>query len=88
MKPLLTYMLHRIHVSFHINASIYAVIIVGLSQLMYDVTEGPLETVSVCVTIELGSLGSDVSVILMTPVTGSTVIGKSSYWAKVFFARY
>ena len=50
-----------------------------LSQLMYQVTEGPLlgpfaEAV-VCVTIAVGSAGRDIAVNLVTPVTGPNVIG-------------
>ena len=47
---------------------------------MYQVTEGPLlgpfAEVMVCVIIDFGSLGQDVSVNLVTPITGSFVIGK------------
>ena len=50
---------------------------------MYQATEGPLlgppTVVMVCATIQLGSLGRDVSVNLVTPVTGSAVIGKSQF---------
>ena len=50
--------------------------------MMYEATEGPLlgplATVSVCVSIvvALDSLGTDVSVNILTPLTGPSVIGK------------
>ena len=53
---------------------------------MYQVTEGPLlgpsSELMICVTIDFGSLGRDVSVNLVTPITGSSVIGKTELMYK------
>ena len=53
----------------------HTVIIVGLSSTSYGVTEGPNAVATVCVTIQLGSVGRDVAVLLFTPVTGSVITG-------------
>ena len=60
-----------IFISFH------AAIIVGLSSLSYQATEGPGAVASVCATIEVAirPLRRDTSVYLFTPVTGATVTG-------------
>ena len=72
------------HITFtHDHIYSCTAILVRLSQLMYQVTEGPLlgpaADVMVCATIQLGSLGRDVSVNLVTPATGPAVIGKSQF---------
>lgn len=55
--------------------SAHTVIFVGLLQLSYEVTEGPLlgpsTTVSVCTGIEVGSASRNISVSLVTPITGT-----------------
>ena len=55
-----------------------AVIVVGLSQLTYQVTEAPNAVATVCATIEvaLGSVSKDTIVNLVTPLTGSMVTGE------------
>ena len=49
--------------------------------MSYSVTEGPLlgppATVSVCATIQLGTVGRDVAVNIYTPVTGSVITGRA-----------
>jgi hypothetical protein len=54
------------------------VIVVGLSSLTYQATEGPSAVASVCATIEVaaGPVSRDMVVYLITPVTGSTITGK------------
>ena len=47
--------------------------------MSYKVTEGPNAVVSVCATIQLGSVGRDVAVILVTPVTGTVLTGGLLY---------
>ena len=53
-------------------------IVVGLSSLMYQATEGPDAVASVCATIEVaaGPVSRDTIVYLVTPITGSTITGK------------
>ena len=55
-----------------------SVIVVGLSSLMYEATEGPNAVATVCATIEVatGSVSKDTVVSLVTPITGPSVIGK------------
>ena len=57
----------------------HTVIIVGLSSMSYPVSEGPHlgsnAVVSVCTTIQLGTVGRDVAVNIVTPVTGSIITG-------------
>ena len=55
----------------------HAAIIVGLSSLTYQATEGPDAVTSVCASIEVAvrPLRRDTSVYLFTPVNGATVIG-------------
>ena len=58
-------------IPFHSSSG--AVIQVSLSQLVYEATESPGAEVSICVVIELGSVSSDTSVQLITPLsTAST----------------
>ena len=61
----------------HDHYLIHAAIIVGLSSLMYQATEGPGAVASVCASIEVAvrPLRRDTSVYLFTPVTGATVTG-------------
>lgn len=58
---------------------LFAVITVGILQSSYRITEGtllgPPANVSVCAKIEVGFLGTDVSVILSTPLSGPSVTG-------------
>ena len=53
-------------------------IVVGLSSLTYQATEGPGAVASVCATIEIaiGPVSRDMIVYLVTPVTGSSITGK------------
>ena len=50
----------------------------GLSQLMYDATEGPNSVATVCATIEvaLAPVSKDTIVNLITPITGTTITGE------------
>ena len=50
------------------------VVIIGLSSLVYQVTEGPSAVVTVCATIQLGSVGREVAINLTTQVTGPGAI--------------
>ena len=52
-------------------------IVVGLSSLTYQATEGPGAVASVCATIEVaaGPVSRDMVVYLITPVTGSAITG-------------
>lgn len=54
---------------------LYAVVIIGLSSMTYQVTEGPNAVATVCATIQLGSVGKDVAVNLTTQVTGEVITG-------------
>lgn len=49
----------------------------GLSELTYLATEGPASQVSICVNILLGSLSSDTTVHLLTPLSGA-LTGKTT----------
>ena len=62
------------HYNFLISPS---VIVVGLSSLTYQATEGPNAVATVCATIEVaaGPVSRDMVVYLVTPVTGSTITG-------------
>ena len=55
-----------------------SVIVVGLSQLTYQVSEGPNAVATVCATIEvaLGSVSKDTIVNLVTPLSGAAVTGE------------
>ena len=55
-------------------------IVVGLSSLTYQATEGPGAVASVCATIEVaaGPVSRDMVVYLITPVTGSAITGKNA----------
>lgn len=72
-----TVMLYPKILLFTANLIFYTAIIVGLSSLMYQATEGPNAVASVCATIEVAiqPLRRDTSVYLFTPVTGAAVIG-------------
>ena len=59
----------------HTHTYIHTVIIVGLSSMSYRVIEDPNAVATVCATIQLGSVGRDVAVLLFTPVTGSVITG-------------
>ena len=52
----------------------------GLSSKSYSVSEGPLHSpnkvVSICATIQVGTVGRDVAVNIFTPVQGSAITGK------------
>ena len=66
----------------HCSSSIFfTAIIVGLSSLTYQATEGPNAVASVCATIEVAvrPLRRDTSVYLFTPVTGAAVIGNCMF---------
>ena len=60
---------------FHHNNT---VLIVGLSQLTYEVAEGPSAVATVCATIEvaLGPVSRDTVVNIATPLTGASVTGE------------
>ena len=64
----------------HGHCLLHAAIIVGLSSLTYQATEGPGAVASVCASIEVAvrPLRRDTSVYLFTPVTGATVTGNFS----------
>lgn len=55
-----------------------SVFIVGLSQLVYEVTEAPNAVATVCATIEvaLGPVSRDTVVYLFTPITGPSITGE------------
>lgn len=54
----------------------------SLSEIMYEVTEGPDAQVSICVNIELGTATSDTTVHLLTPPGGSST-GKTISSAQI-----
>ena len=50
----------------------------GLSSMVYQVTEGPSAVATVCATIQLGSVGREVAINLTTQATGAVSIGTVS----------
>ena len=54
------------------------VFIVGLSKLVYEVSEAPDAVATVCATIDvaLGPVSRDTVVHLLTPITGSSITGE------------
>ena len=75
-KPVRVSVLHMyIHTPSLTLQHTHTVIVIGLSSTSYQVTEGPNAVATVCVTIQLGSVGRDVAVLLFTPVTGSVITG-------------
>ena len=70
--------------------SILLVIIVGLSQLMYQATEGPNAVATVCATIEvaLASVSRDTVVYIVTPLTGAMITGLDKKKLFVYMYTY